>query len=91
MATPGNHEFWANFTAYKHRFFLPGVIDAGGSGDNMYYSYNMGHAHFAAMNSESALDTAQFKDEEMEWLTQDLAGVDRDQTEWIIAHFHRPM
>jgi hypothetical protein len=91
MATPGNHEFWANFTAYKHRFFLPGVMDAGGSGDNMYYSWTMGHAHFAAMNSESPIDTAQFKDEEMEWLNQDLASVDREQTEWIIAHFHRPM
>jgi hypothetical protein len=24
MATPGNHEFWYNFTSYKHRFLMPG-------------------------------------------------------------------
>jgi acid phosphatase type 7 len=24
MVTPGNHEFWYNFTSYKHRFLMPG-------------------------------------------------------------------
>jgi len=24
MVTPGNHEFWFNFTSYKHRFLMPG-------------------------------------------------------------------
>lgn len=27
MATPGNHEFWYNFTSYKKRFLLPGDTD----------------------------------------------------------------
>lgn len=91
MVTPGNHEFWFNFTAYKSRFFMPGVLDAGGSGDNMFYSWDLGFAHFIALNSETALDTANFKDDEVEWVRQNLAAVDRTVTPWVIAHFHRPM
>jgi len=28
MVTAGNHEFWYNFTSYKHRFLLPGDEEA---------------------------------------------------------------
>lgn len=89
MMTPGNHEFWFNFTSYKHRAYMPGVLDKGGSGDNMYYSYDIGHTHFVAMNSESPIDTPQFSDAEMAWLDEDLAQVDRSATPWVVAHFHR--
>jgi hypothetical protein len=27
MVTPGNHEFWFNFTSYKHRFSMPGMFE----------------------------------------------------------------
>eukprot|EP00602_Paraphysomonas_sp_CaronLab_P008380 CAMPEP_0185024288 /NCGR_PEP_ID=MMETSP1103-20130426/7296_1 /TAXON_ID=36769 /ORGANISM="Paraphysomonas bandaiensis, Strain Caron Lab Isolate" /LENGTH=510 /DNA_ID=CAMNT_0027557209 /DNA_START=44 /DNA_END=1576 /DNA_ORIENTATION=- len=91
MVTPGNHEFWYNFSAYKHRFTMPGVLDGGGSGDNMFYSYNIEHAHFLACNSESPIDTPQFSDAELEWMEKDLTNVDRSSTPWVIAHFHRPM
>ena len=70
---------------------MPGVLDAGGSGDNMFYSWDLGFAHFIALNSETALDTANFKDDEVEWVRQNLAAVDRTVTPWVIAHFHRPM
>jgi len=48
MVTPGNHEFWFNFTAYKHRFVMPD----NGVHDSMYYSYGV-----AASSSGGALAT----------------------------------
>lgn len=91
MVTPGNHEFWFNFSAYKHRFFMPGTLDGGGSGDNMFFSWNLGYTHFIALNSETAVDTANFAENEIEWVRENLAAVDRSKTPWIVAHFHRPM
>jgi 3',5'-cyclic AMP phosphodiesterase CpdA len=98
MVTPGNHEFWFNFTSYKHRFSMPGVFeDAGvpvdtssGSGDNMYYSWTVEHAHFLAADSESIVDTAYFSEDQLLWMREDLKLVNRDNTPWVIAHFHRP-
>lgn len=39
MVTPGNHEFWYNFSQYKHRFTMPNTTPNNaegtkGSGDN---------------------------------------------------------
>ena len=84
-------EFWFNFSSYKARFFMPGVNDEGGSGDNMFFSWNLGNAHFVSMNSETAVDTANFTDYEMEWVERDLKTVDRARTPWVVANFHRPM
>lgn len=36
MASPGNHEFWYNFTSYKHRLYLPGEDDLSGSGSGKH-------------------------------------------------------
>jgi hypothetical protein len=99
MVTPGNHEFWFNFTSYKHRFSMPGMFGASvgkvpdtssGSGDNMYYSWEVGHAHFLAADSESLIDTAYFSPAQLEWMAKDLSLVAREKTPWVIAHFHRP-
>lgn len=104
MVTPGNHEFWYNFTAYKSRFFMPGVLleeeyahgrklskTGSGSGDNMYYSWELDNIHFISMNSETAIDTANFNEDEIAWTENDLNSVDRTNTPWLIANFHRPM
>ena len=100
MVTPGNHEFWFNFKAYKTRFYMPSVgsnVDIGdssekeGSGDNMYYSWSYGPAHFVAMNSETAIDTQDFHKDNLKFVEADMAAVDRTQTPWMIAHFHRPL
>jgi hypothetical protein len=94
MVTPGNHEFFANFSAYKHRFFMPGVVDEGswgGSNDGMYYSWDCGQAHFVALNSETPVDTGNFKDEMLDWAVQDMATINRNATPWLVSHFHRPM
>ena len=70
---------------------MPGVIDAGGSGDNMYFSWEQGFVHFVSMNSETAIDLADFDEDEISWLIENLKSVDRTRTPWIIVHFHRPM
>ena len=106
MVSPGNHEFWYNFSSYKHRFTMPGylfnsssssVIDVNdGSGDNMFYSWNAGFAHFISISSESPIDTAYISEIEMDFIESDLiaatttSNLQKHQS-WIIAHFHRPM
>ena len=98
MVTPGNHEFWFNFTSYKKRFSMPGLFEptglpidvSSGSGDNMYYSWDVEYAHFLAADSESPIDTAYFSEEQLTWMRKDLSLVDRAKTPWVIAHFHRP-
>ena len=99
MVTPGNHEFWFNFTSYKHRFSMPGMFEAAdtvlpdtssGSGDNMFYSWDVNYVHFLAADSESLIDTAYFSETELTWMRKDLSMVRRENTPWVIAHFHRP-
>lgn len=70
---------------------MPGVNDEGGSGDNMFFSWTLGNAHFVSMNSETAIDTANFTDYEMQWVEADLKTVDRAVTPFVVANFHRPM
>jgi hypothetical protein len=91
MVTPGNHEFWYNFTTFKKRFYFPGVADEGGSGDNMFYSWNSGRAHFVSGNSESAIDTANFSEDYLSWLEKDVTALDRDVYPFVINFYHRPM
>jgi predicted phosphodiesterase len=91
MAVAGNHEFWFNFTSFKNRFYMPGVVDEGGSGDSMYYSWTMGHTHFLSCNSETAIDTANFSPSQLKWMVKDLKTVNRKRTPWVVANFHRPM
>lgn len=92
QVSPGNHEFWYNFSSYKHRFTMPDWVDKSvGSGDNMFYSWEVGHSHFLSIDSESAVDTAYVNDIQMQFIKQDLSLVNRKNTPWIIAHMHRPV
>ena len=49
MVTVGNHENHYNFSNYKARFDMP---VAGGDGQNMFYSYDIGPAHLISFSSE---------------------------------------
>lgn len=89
MTTPGNHEFGYNFSAYKSRFFMPGQLEGDGNSDGMFYSWDYGDIHFAAMNSESPIDTAKFSEEEYAWFDADLTA--HEASPWTVAHFHRPL
>jgi hypothetical protein len=91
MVVPGNHEFWYNFTSYKHRFDMPGVSSPGGSGDSMYYSWSLGPVFFLACNSETAIDTGDFSKKQQAWMESTLAAVDRSKFPFLVVYHHRPM
>eukprot|EP00326_Haptolina_ericina_P011307 CAMPEP_0181218922 /NCGR_PEP_ID=MMETSP1096-20121128/27968_1 /TAXON_ID=156174 ORGANISM="Chrysochromulina ericina, Strain CCMP281" /NCGR_SAMPLE_ID=MMETSP1096 /ASSEMBLY_ACC=CAM_ASM_000453 /LENGTH=227 /DNA_ID=CAMNT_0023311203 /DNA_START=33 /DNA_END=716 /DNA_ORIENTATION=- len=94
MTSPGNHEFWFNFTAYKLRFAMPDE----GRHDGMYWSIDIANSsvHLAAIDTESPLDLAWIDQRQREWLEADLAVVSaRRATEgvggWTIVGGHRPL
>jgi len=89
MVSPGNHEFWFNFTAYKARFFMPSMP---GSGDNMYYSWNIGTVHFVGLDTETAVDTGNLDKTQVDFIDLDLKQTNKDRTNtpWIVAYGHRP-
>jgi len=113
MTLPGNHEVTCNevtpflcpagqknFTAYKHRFRMPGP-ESGGLG-NLWYSYDYGMTHFIHLNFESDFPSAPSgpgswlngggETGQTDWLEQDLqkAVANRAKVPWIIAAGHRP-
>jgi predicted phosphohydrolase len=87
MVSPGNHEFWYDFSAYKHRFHMPGASISHG----MNYSFTLGPIHFVSCNSETAVDTGRISPDQQAWIDQDMATVDRQVTPWLMVYFHRPM
>ena len=48
MTAVGNHEEKYNFSHYKSRFSMPG------SENNLFYSFNLGPAHFVIISTEHA-------------------------------------
>jgi hypothetical protein len=86
MTTPGNHEFWFNFSAYKNRFAMPDD----GANDGLYWSLELGGGavHLTALDTESPLDFARVDDRQKGWAEADLAG---SSARWTIAAGHRPL
>ena len=59
-----------------------------------WYSFDSGSAHVLVFNTEMDCgnDTAHgFSGAQFEWMTADLAAVNRTKTPWVIAAGHRPM
>jgi 3',5'-cyclic AMP phosphodiesterase CpdA len=105
QVTPGNHEFWFNFSAYNHRFRMPDE----GVNDNHFYSFSVGQhsassapsnsvttvdtetaVSFVAMDTESSLDVAFMSAAQIRWLEKELA-VARNKSSWVVAYGHRPL
>jgi len=91
MTTPGNHELWWNFTAYKARFVMP--VDQSESHDLMYYSFDLPaqRIHFIGFNTETWYDLADIDKGQLDWLKQDLSSALSRGARWIIAYAHRPV
>lgn len=69
MAVVGNHEQAYNFSHYVNRFVMPY------SDHNLFYSFDLGHAHFIAFSTEFYYFTNYGWDQiktQYEWLIQDL-------------------
>ncbi|KAJ2944066.1 hypothetical protein O0L34_g8405 [Tuta absoluta] len=98
MTTPGNHEDRYNFSHYKNRFTMPRQ-----GNENMFYSFNIGLAHFIMVNTEvyhiEAPEEQSTKKSQFlthyNWLVQDLEKAtkkeNREKYPWIIMVGHRPM
>ncbi|XP_014275560.1 acid phosphatase type 7 [Halyomorpha halys] len=92
MVCPGNHEEAYNFSHYRERFTMPG------DSENLFYSFNLGPAHFLSFTSEAYYFLNygfQTVLNQFNWIKQDLKEADsaKERTErpWIVAYGHRPM
>jgi len=87
--SPGNHEFWFNFTAYKLRFSMP--VDAPADEGVMFYDFCVSkNACFVAMDTECDLDIAAMKPSQVTWIESELAS-QKPQSRWLVAYGHRPL
>jgi len=88
MTCVGNHEDNYDYSHYINRFSMPG------DSENMWYSFDMGNAHFIAYSTEVYfIPSLKYNIERQNlWLEEDLkqANQNRDKTPWIIAFGHRP-
>jgi hypothetical protein len=92
MTTPGEHERWSNFSAYKARTWMPLPGDGYPFG-GMYYKLQVGPIAFLMMNSETALGTADLDKLQLQWAKDQLRIINynRQQTPFIIPVHHRPL
>ncbi|KAH8884313.1 Metallo-dependent phosphatase [Thozetella sp. PMI_491] len=93
-----------NFTGYINHFRMPSDV-SGGLG-NFWYSFDYGSVHYVFFDTETDLGHGLLGPDEppstensgpfgllnqqIDWITKDLAGVDRCKTPWVIALGHRP-
>ena len=88
LTTPGNHEFWFNFSAYKHRVAMPMAEKF----DSMFYSIDIGSVHILAMNTETVIDKAGMSKEQVAWIRLNLATARASpRTRFKVAFGHRPL
>jgi hypothetical protein len=97
MGCAGNHEHALNFSAYKARFgAFEALAERSGSGNMLWYSFDDDLVHFVTIDTEiyhycsgtATLCKAQIQ-EQIDWLTADLAAVDRSVTPWVVAVGHK--
>jgi uncharacterized protein (TIGR03382 family) len=88
FAVPGNHEYETNQgQPYFDNLYLP----TSQSGGEYYYSFDWGHVHFVAIDSNCAIglssaDRCTFE-EQQQWVEEDLAA---STAPWKIVFFHHP-
>jgi len=80
----------SNFSNYRARFSMPNSLES------MVYSFDLGPAHFIAINTEFYYFLEYgFKQvvKQFEWLRADLerANANRQERPWIVTFGHRPM
>ncbi len=93
MYSSGNHESSSpqskdgSFLAYRTRV-APTMPIANISASPFWYSFNVGRFHFLAFDIDQtyAVNSAQYQ-----FITADLAAVDRSKTPTVIAYSHFPM
>ncbi|CAG9326598.1 unnamed protein product [Blepharisma stoltei] len=84
MTVPGSHESFTNFTHYKKLFQPQNSL-------GLFYSFNLGYAHFIMLDSESfvgRLHTEEMIENHMKFLKEDL---ETNIQPWTIVISHRPI
>ncbi|MCP3141276.1 metallophosphoesterase [Pyxidicoccus xibeiensis] len=89
FASLGNHEYVTNQgQPYLDNFYLPSNNPAG---TERYYSFDWGHVHFVALDSNCAIGLASADRcalaAQKAWLEKDLAGTTQP---WKVVFFHHP-
>ncbi|BGO94875.1 hypothetical protein NBRC10512_007162 [Rhodotorula toruloides] len=89
-----------NFTGYNAHFKMPSY-ESGGVG-NMWYSFDNGLVHYVSLTCETDLGDGLkgpiedvngpfgAPNQQINWLKNDLANVDRTKTPWVVVGLHRP-
>lgn len=102
MVCPGNHEmnehssnppYSINFTVYNSLFRMPGYNDQT-KPHSMWYSFNYGNIHFVSISTETDFPGQFFPctfGDQLQWLKNDLAAVNRSATPWVVVYGHRPI
>ena len=96
MVIPGNHERQFNFTHLHHRFDMPGktTVGAPGSGDNHFYSLDVGFAHLVFIDTERWFtNRGPLDDPEAVFVDTDGAATGgellRRQWDWLVEDLER--
>jgi hypothetical protein len=77
---PGNHDLGFQL---PQDFAFPRSISPEGA---VYYSFDSGSAHFAALDSTEWHEEA--RDEQLTWLRSDLADAKEAGARWLVVYFH---
>jgi hypothetical protein len=87
----GNHdERTGSATPYRTLFALPrdGASPAYPNNAERFYSFDFGPVHFVGLDTEAAFVSPARRQEQLAWLTNDLANAQSQP--WRIVFFHRP-
>ena len=78
---------------YRARFasVLQGAGAASGSNSNIFYSFDLGLVHYLGFSAEAYAyrSGATFLANQLDFMTKDLAAVDRLRTPWVVALVHK--
>lgn len=91
MLSPGNHELWWNFTAYRSRIAKTMPVSPTALPGAMYYRFVVGPVTLLSLDSESVIDTPYIDDTQIEWAKAELSQVNRNVTPWVWVMHHRPL
>jgi hypothetical protein len=104
--TPGNHDYrdidsyrgkskYGQQVAYFQNFSMPVHGEAGGvpSGNQAYYSYDIGNIHFLSLDSYGIEDSAfrlyDTTSRQVQWVKKDLE-LNKEKDNWVVAYWHHP-
>lgn len=87
MTTPGNHEFYWNFSAYRNRLAMP-PASYGAPEGAMWYRFEAGGFEFAMIDSESVIDTPYIETAQRDWIKDRFSAANAAGRP-IIASLHR--